>query len=99
MKKKLPARKYVFSSTKKGKTGNDGKISDHHISFKDYLTGEEIWEKFNMKNMGDYHNHYLTKDVAFLADVSENFIDRCLKFYGLDPCLYFNSPGLSWDAC
>ena len=26
------------------------------------------------------------------------FIDTCLKFYGLDPCHYFSSPGLSWDA-
>ena len=23
----------------------------------------------------------------------------CLKFYKLDPCHYFSSPGLSWDAC
>ena len=22
----------------------------------------------------------------------------CLKFCGLDPCHYFSSPGLSWDA-
>ena len=22
----------------------------------------------------------------------------CLKFYGLDPCHYFSSPGLSWDV-
>ena len=29
---KLPARKYVFSSTKKGKIDNDGKISEGHIS-------------------------------------------------------------------
>ena len=50
-----------------------------------------------MKNMGDYHNHYLKKDVLLL-DVFEKFIDTCLKFYGLDPCHYFNSPGLSWDA-
>ena len=33
-----------------------------------------------------------------LADVFENFIDTCLKCYGLDPCHYFSSPGLSWDA-
>ena len=26
------------------------------------------------------------------------FIAMYLKFYGLDPCHYFNSPGLSWDA-
>ena len=51
-----------------------------------------------MKDMGDYHNHYLKKDVLLLADVFEKFIDTCLKFYGLDPCHYFSSPGLSWDA-
>ena len=33
-----------------------------------------------------------------LADVFEKFIDMCLKFYGLDPCHYFSSPGLIWGA-
>ena len=51
-----------------------------------------------MKNMGDCHDHYSKKDVLLLADVFEKFIDTCLKFYGLDPCHYFSSPGLSWDA-
>ena len=39
----------------------------------------------------------MKKDVLLLA-VSEKFIDTCLKFYWLDPCHYFSSPGLSWDA-
>ena len=52
--KKLPARKYFFSSTKKEKIGDDDKISDGHISLKDYLTGEKNWDIFEMKNMGDY---------------------------------------------
>ena len=47
--------------------------------------------------MGDYHDHYLKKDVLLLL-VFEKFIDTCLKYYGLDPCHYFSSPGLSWDA-
>ena len=52
-----------------------------------------------MKNMGDYYDQYLKKDILLLADVIiEKFIDTCLKFYGLDPCHYFSSPGLSWDA-
>ena len=59
---------------------------------------EKIWDKFGMKNMGDYDDHYLKKDVLLLADVFERFIGTCLKFYGLDPCHYFSSPGLSWDA-
>ena len=40
----------------------------------------------------------MKKDVLLLADVFENFIDTCLKFYKLDPCHYFISPGLSWGT-
>ena len=70
---------------------------DVHINNEDYLTCKNIWNEFNMKNMGDYHDHYLKKDVLLLADVFEKFIDTCMKFYGLDPCHYFSSPELSWD--
>ena len=33
-----------------------------------------------------------------MLNVFEKFIDTCLKYHGLDPCHYFSSPGLSWDA-
>ena len=95
---KLCARKYFFTSTKKRKIAEDGKISDGHISIEDYLTSEKIWNKFKIKNMGDYHDHYLKKDVLLLTDVFEKFMKTCLKYYELDPCHYFSSPGLSWDA-
>ena len=95
---KLPTRKYFYSSTKKGKINEDGKISNGHISIEDYLTCEKIWNKFKMKNMGDYNDRYLKKDVLLLTDVFKKFIKTCLKYYELDPCHYFNSPGLSWDA-
>ena len=48
--------------------------------------------------MGDYHDHYLKKDVLLLADVFENISATFLKYHRLDPCHYFSSPGLSWDA-
>ena len=48
--------------------------------------------------MGDYHSHYLKKDVLLLFDAFKKFIDTYLKFFRLDPCHYFSSPGLSWDA-
>ena len=71
---KLPPRKYLFRSTKKGKIDNDGKISDGHVSIKDYLACGKIWDKFQMKNMGDYHDHYLKKDVLLLVDVFKNLL-------------------------
>ena len=94
----MPARKHFYSSVKYGKFVDDGIIPDGPISVKDYLTCEKIWDKFEIKNMNDYHNHYSKKDVLLSADVFEKFIDTCLKFYGLDPCHYFSFPGLSWDA-
>ena len=48
--------------------------------------------------MADYYDHYLKKDVLLLAHIFEKFIDTCLKFYKLDPCHYFSSSGLNWDA-
>ena len=51
-----------------------------------------------MKNMGDYHDYYLKKDVLLSADVFEKFIATCLKSSGLDPCHCFSSPGLIWLA-
>ena len=51
-----------------------------------------------MNTMGHYHDFYLKTDVLLLADVFKKFINTCLKYYGLDPCHYFSSPGLSWDA-
>ena len=53
------------------------------ISDDDYLTCNKIWNEFNMKNAADYHDHYLEKDVLLLADIFENFIDVCSKFYKL----------------
>ena len=47
--------------------------------------------------MGDYHNHCVKKDVLLSVDIFEKFIATCLKFYGLDPCHYLSSLGLSWD--
>ena len=72
---KLLAKKYFLSSTKKkGEIGDDGKISDGHISVKDYLTHEKILDKFKMKNMGNCHDHYLKKDVLFSADVLKSLL-------------------------
>ena len=54
----LTARICFFSSTKQGKIGDDVKKSDDYISFKDYLTCKKIWDKFDKKNVGDYHDNY-----------------------------------------
>ena len=62
------------------------------------MTCKRNWDKFGIKYIGDYHDHYLKNKGLLLAVVFEKFIDTCLKYYGLDPCHYFSSPGLSCDS-
>ena len=66
---KLPDKKCFQSSVKGGTTDGNGVKLDGHISDEDYFTCNKIINEFNMKNMGDYYNHYLKKDVLLLADV------------------------------
>ena len=35
---------------------------------------KKIWSEMNMKNMGDYHDHYWKKDVLLLTDVFESLL-------------------------
>ena len=72
---KLRVKKYFYRFVKDRTTGNDGENSDGQISNEDYLTWNKMWNEFNMKNMGNYHDHYLKKDVLLLADVFGKFMD------------------------
>ncbi|XP_068720593.1 uncharacterized protein [Montipora capricornis] len=73
-------------------------LNDEHITDDLYKHAQNVWNTFNLKNMGEYHDLYLKSDILLLADVFENFRKTCLQYYKLDPCHYFTSPGLSWDA-
>ena len=57
-----------------------------------------MWEEFNCKTLGDYHDLYLKTDITLLADVFQTFRKTCMGAYGLDPLHYYTSPGLSWDS-
>ena len=73
-------------------------MNNEHISDEDYCHAQKVWNTFQLQTMGEYHNLYLKSDILLLADVFENFRKTCLQYYKLDPCHYFTSPGLSWDA-
>ena len=83
----LPAKKEFYSI-----------MNDQHILDEDYNHAQNVWKTFKLRNMGEYHDLYLKSDVLLLADIFENFRKTCLEYYKLDPCHYFTSPGLSWDA-
>ena len=84
----LPPKEAFYSS-----------ITKEHISQQDYEYANSVFERFNMSTLGDYHDLYLKTDVMLLSDVFESFRSVCLRQYGLDPCHFYTSPGLSWSAC
>ena len=42
---------------------------------------------------------YVQCDTLLLADVFENFRDKCIEIYGLDPAHFLSTPGLVWQVC
>ena len=83
-----------YSSLRDGKSDK----CDGHISDKQYLHLQNVWDAFNFNIFEDFHNHYLKKDVLLLADSFKKFISTCLKYYDLDLSHYFSALGLSRDA-
>ena len=60
IEEKLPDKKCFYSFGKDGRNGDYGEKLDGHRSNEYYLT----CKKFKMKNIGDYHDHYLKKDLV-----------------------------------
>ena len=46
---------------KDGIIDDNGEKLNSHISDEEYLTCIEIWNELHLKNIGDYHDHYLKK--------------------------------------
>ena len=65
----------------------------------DYRHGNNVFKRFKLKNLGEYHGLYVQSDTLLLADVFENFRNTCLKVYELDPAHFLLLPGLAWQAC
>ena len=60
---------------------------------------QKVFEEFKLKNLGDYHDLYVQSDTLLLADVFENFRNKCIEIYELDPAHFLSAPGLAWQAC
>ena len=45
----------------------------------DYRHAEKVFNKFNIKNLGEYQDLYVQSDTLLLADVFENFINICVS--------------------
>ena len=62
-------------------------ISDH-----DYVHATNVWNTFNISNLGEYHDVCVKLDTALLADVFENFRDKHIETDKLDPAYFLTTP-------
>lgn len=69
------------------------KLNFEEITSDDYDHAMKVWNKFNCRNIGDYHDKYLMLDVCLLADIFQNFRKICFKVYNLEPLQFFSTPG------
>ena len=74
-------------------------LNKENITDENYAHGQEVWKVFKIKDLGEYHDLYVQSDALLLADVFENFRDKCIEKYELDPDHFLSAPGLAWQAC
>ena len=82
-----------------GKESFYSNLTLENISETDYAHANNVFKKFNINNLGEYHDLYVRSDTLLLADIFENFRQSCLKTYELDPAHFVSLPGLAWQAC
>ena len=70
-----------------------------NINDKYYTHAQKKFKEFGFKNLGDQHNLYVQSNILLLADVFENFRNKCIEIYELDPAHFLSARGLAWQAC
>ena len=58
------------------------------ITDKDYAHGQKVWEVFEIKNLGEYHDLHVQCDALLLADVFETSVLKYMDLILLIFCLH-----------
>ena len=75
------------------------KLYLENITDEDYIHAQILFEEFQLKNLGEYHDLFVQGDTLTLADVFENFTNKSIELYELAPAHFLSGPGLAWQAC
>ena len=84
----LPSKKDFYSN-----------LNMENIDDIDYRHVNNVFKRFELENLGQYHDLYVQRDTLLLADKFENFRDMCIKEYELDPPHFLSLAGLALQAC
>ena len=58
-----------------------------------------MFKVFNNKNIGDYHDLYVQSDALLLVELFENFRNKSIEIYELDPAYFLSASIIRWQAC
>ena len=56
---------------------------------------KRVFKSLTNKDLGDYHDLYVQSGTLLLADVFENFRNKCIEIYELDPADFLSATGLA----
>ena len=56
----------------------------------DYRHACKVFKRLKPNTLGDYHDLYVQSDTLLIADVFENFRNKCIEIYGLDDCMFLS---------
>ena len=84
----FPSKEYFYSN-----------LNMEDINDIDYRHANNVFKRFELENLGQYHDLNVQGDTLLLADVFENFRDICIKEYELDPPHFLSLPRLAFQVC
>ena len=67
-------------------------LNMEHNTDADYMHVERVCKEFEIKDLDEYHDLYLSRDTRILADVFKNVRKTCLRIYYLDPAKFLSAP-------
>ena len=84
-------------------------LMKHHSLLKGFLqwikSRRHYWWKLctcsksiKNENLGEYHGLYDQSDKLLLANIFENFGNKCIEIYELDHVHLLSASGLAWQA-
>ena len=65
----------------------------------DYRHANNVFKKFKLKHLREYHDFYVQCGTLLLADIFKKFRNMCIEIYELDPAHVLSASGLAWQAC
>ena len=84
---RLPNKKACYS-----------KLYLEDITDEDYIHAQKVFEEFKLKNLGEHYDLYVQSDTLLLEDIFQNFRNKCIEIFELDPAGFLSAPGLVWQA-